>query len=329
MSKPFVSTAAAALAALGFAGSALAETRWDMPTGYPATSFHTENIERFAAEVAQATGGELKITVHPNGSLFKQNEIKRAVQTGQAQAGEILLSSYGNEDPMFSADAVPFLATSYAEAKRLWELSRPPIEAKFAKQGMRVLFAVPWLPQGIYSKQEVLTTEALKGVKWRSYSPQTSRIAQLLGAQPVTIQAAELAQALATGVVDAHITSAATGVDIKVWDSMGKGSYYYDVQAWVPKNLVFMSEKAFKALTPEQQAAVLKAAAEAEARGWKTSEDLTGKLVQTLKDNGIKVEPPSPALRGQLEAIGKVVIGEWAKSAGADGQAVVDGLSKH
>ena len=52
----------------------------------------------FANDVKAATGGKLQITVHPNASLFKAPEIKRAVQTGQAQMGEILLSIHENED---------------------------------------------------------------------------------------------------------------------------------------------------------------------------------------------------------------------------------------
>ena len=70
-----------------------AQTKWDLPTAYPATNYHTENIVQFANDVDKASAGKLKIQVHPNASLFKAPEIKRAVQGGQAQAGESCSSS--------------------------------------------------------------------------------------------------------------------------------------------------------------------------------------------------------------------------------------------
>lgn len=191
-----------AVAGLLVAGNASAQTKWDMPTGYAPTNFHTENVKQFAADVDKATGGKLKITVHDNGSLFKQNEIKRAVQSGQAQAGEFLLPALANEDAMYGIDSVPFLADSYPQALKLWKVSKSAIEQRLGKQGIKVLYGVAWPPQGVYSKKAVTSAADLKGVKWRAYSPQTNRIGELLGAQPATIQAAELAQALSTGVVE-------------------------------------------------------------------------------------------------------------------------------
>ena len=219
-----------------------AQTKWDMPTGYPATNFHTENIAQFVADIDKATAGKLKITVHASGSLFKANEIKRAVQGGQAQIGEVLIGNFSNEDPLYGVDNIPFLATSYPEARKLWAISKAATESRLAKQGMKVLYGVAWPPQGIFSAKAIASAADLKGVKWRAYSPNTSRIAELVGAQPVTIQAAELSQALATGAVTAFMTSGATGYDSKVWEQV---KFFYDTQAWLPKNLIIVSQKAF------------------------------------------------------------------------------------
>jgi len=317
MNKPNLVAAAAALL---LAWNAAAQTKWDMPTPYPATNFHTENIARFASEVDKATAGKLKITVHANQSLFKTPEIKRAIQGGQAQIGEVLLAALNNEDPVFGVDNVPFLATSYAEARKLWQVSKPAIEARFAKQGMKVLYAVPWPPQGIYTKKAVGGAADLKGEKIRSYSPQTARLIELLGAQPVTVQAAELAQALATGVVNANITSGATGYDSKSWEQL---SHFYDVQAWLPKNVIFVNAKAFDALDKGAQQALVKAAAAAEARGWKVSEEKAKWYLEQLAAKGMKVQAPSAALRADLRRIGETMTADWLKSAGTDGQAIV------
>ena len=315
---------AALIAGLAF-GSAQAQTKWDMPTPYAPTNFHTENVTQFAADLEKATNGRVKITVHASGSLFKANEIKRAVQGGQAQIGEILLSGYSNEDPMFGLDSVPFLATSYGDAAKLWKASRETIEDRFAKQGMKVLYSVPWPPQGIYVNKPLNSIADLKGLKMRTYNPNTSRIAELAGAQPVTIQVAELAQAMATGAVNANITSGSTGYDTKVWEQI---KYFYDTQAWLPKNVVMVSQKAFDALGKADQDAVLRAAAEAETRGWKISEEKTKWYLEQLTKNGMTVAPPSPALAADFKKIGDTITAEWLKTAGSDGKVVVDAYKK-
>jgi len=314
-----------AIAAAAFATAAAAQVKWDMPTPYPATNFHTENIVQFAADIDKATGGKLKITVHPGASLFKAPEIKRAVQGGQAQIGEILLSGYSNEDPVFGVDSVPFLATSYADSAKLWKASRKAVEDRFAKQGMVVLYAVPWPPQGIYSSKPLNAIADMKGLKMRTYNPYTSRIAELAGAQPVTIQAAELAQAFATGAVNANITSGATGYDTKAWEVVKN---YYDTQAWLPKNVIFANRKAFDALDKATQEAVRKAAAAAETRGWKVSEEKTAFYLGELKKNGMNVAPPSAQLKADFQKIGATMTEEWLKNAGADGKAIVEAFRK-
>ena len=304
---------------------AVAQQKWDMPTGYPASNFHTENIQQFARDVDQASGGKLKITVHDGGSLFKANEIKRAVQGGQAQIGEIIISGFSNENALYGLDSIPFLATSYGDALKLWKVSRAATEAALAKQGIKVLYSVAWPPQGIFSAKPIQSVADLKGVKWRAYNPNTSRIAQLVGAQPVTVQAAELTQALATGAVTAFMTSGATGYDSKVWEQV---KYYYDVSAWLPKNLVIVSQKAFDSLDKPSQAALTKAAEEAETRGWKVSAEKNGWYLDQLRKNGMTVDAGTPALRAELKKIGDTMVAEWVKQTGADGQAVIDAFRK-
>jgi TRAP-type C4-dicarboxylate transport system substrate-binding protein len=312
-------------AALVLSTAAHAQTKWDLPAAYPATNFHSVNLATFASDVNKATGGKLQITVHPGASLFKAPEIKRAVQGGQAQAGEILLANFQNEWQMFGADGLPFLATSYDQSMKLYKAQKPMLEKKLAEQGMQLLYTVAWPPQGIYSKKPVTSAADLKGSKWRAYSPATSRIAELVGAQPVTVQAAELSQALATGVVEANMTSGATGVDSKLYEHL---KFYYDVQAWLPKNAVIVNKKAFDALDKPTQDALLKAAAEAETRGWAASQKVNTETLATLKANGMTVEPPSAALKADMQKVGETMVKEWAEKAGPEGQAMLDSYRK-
>jgi TRAP-type C4-dicarboxylate transport system substrate-binding protein len=310
---------------LAVSGFVSAQTKWDLPAAYPATNFHSVNLNQFAADVDKASGGKLKITVHPGASLFKAPEIKRAVQGGQAQIGEILLAAYQNEWQMFGADGLPFLATSYDDSMKLYRAQRPILEKKLAEQGMMLLYAVAWPPQGIYSKKPIQSAADLKGSKWRAYSPSTSRIAELVGAQPVTVQAAELSQALATGVVESNMTSGATGVDSKLYEHL---KFYYDVQAWLPKNAIIVNKKAFDALDKPTQDAVVKAAGEAETRGWAASRKVNTDTMAVLRANGMTIEAPSAQLRADMQKVGETMVREWLSKAGPEGQAMLDAFRK-
>ncbi|MBK9440430.1 MAG: TRAP transporter substrate-binding protein [Comamonadaceae bacterium] len=320
----FSLSAVAALLAIS-AGAVNAQTKWDLASAYPATNFHSENLVQFANDVDKATAGKLKITVHSNASLFKAPEIKRAVQGGQAQAGEIIFANFQNEWQIYGADGLPFLADSYDESVKLYKAQKPLIEKKLAEQGMGLLYSVAWPPQGIYTKKALNSAADLKGIKWRAYSPATSRIAELVGAQPVTVQAAELSQALATGVVESTMTSGATGVDSKLYESL---KYYYDTQAWLPKNAVLVNKKAFDALDKPTQDAVLKAAADAEARGLAASKKVNVDTLEKLTGFGMQVLPPSPQLKADLKKVGDIMLKEWIEKAGPEGKALIDTFSK-
>lgn len=310
------------LAAAAIALPAQAATKWDLPTAYPASNLHTENLQQFVKDVKEQSGGELDIQLHINASLFKAPEIKRAVQSNQAQAGEILLTNYANEDPIYALDGLPFLATGYDAAWKLYQAQKPVLSKKLESQGMMLLFTVAWPPQGIYANNEINSVGDLKGLKWRAYSPVTARIAELVGAQPVTIQQAELAQAMATGVVNAFMTSGSTGWDTKVYEYMKR---FYDTQAWLPKNAILVNKKAFDALDQKSKDALLKAAEAAEKRGWELSREKTQWYLDNLSKNGMEIVKPSQELMNGLDKVGQTMLAEWLDKAGADGKQVIDG----
>jgi TRAP-type C4-dicarboxylate transport system substrate-binding protein len=316
---------ALAAAALSISVPALSQTKWDLPTAYPTSNFHVENLTQFAADVDKATGGKLKIQLHPNASLFKATEIKRAVQGGQAPIGEILLVNFENENAVFGADGVPFLATGYPEAMKLYRAQKPVLEKLLASQNMRLLYAVAWPPQGIFANKQLNSVADMKGLKWRAYSPATAKIAELVGAQPVQIQQAELAQAMATGVIDSYMSSGSTGFDTKTYEHIKN---FYATQAWLPKNAVIVNNAAFNALDKATQDGLLKAAAEAESRGWKTSQEKNGWYLDQLKSKGMNIVTPTPQLMTDFKKVGDVMLNEWLTKAGADGKAVVDAYRK-
>lgn len=311
----------ASTAVMALSVSAASAEKWDMPMAYPATNFHSENAAAFAKCVTDGTGGKLEVVTHPNGSLFGGNDIKRAVQTGQAPIGERLISAHANENPLFGVDSIPFLATSFEASDKLWKAAQPKIEEVLDEQNLVYIYAVPWPPQGLYTKKEVNSAADLKGVKFRAYNAATARIAELAGMQPVQIEAAELSQALATGVAESFVSSGSTGVDSKVWESL---THFYDVQAWLPRNVVFVNKDAWNALDDATKGTVKGCGDKAAADGTAKSEELTGGYLKTLAENGMKVQAPGDQLKSELGAFGETMTKEWIDSAGEDGKAIVD-----
>ena len=297
---------------------AFAGTVWDMATPYPDGNFHTKNILMFAQEIEKETGGQYKIKIHSNASLLKMPDIKRGVQTRQAVLGEILLSAYGNEDPFFELDGIPFVSTGYDTAKIVWNKTRPFIEKRFNESNLVVLYAVSWPGQGLYTKKPMNALADFKGIKFRAYNAPTSRLAELMGAVPTTIQAPEVPQAFATGLISAMITSAITGVDSQSWDFV---QYFYDVGALNNKNVVFMNARVFNSLDQKTQDIIQTAAARAEKRGWEMSTEAHEVSLKRLSNEGMIVTKPNEKFYGELKDIGETMIQEWLDRAGPDGRA--------
>ena len=310
----------AAAALILSTGSVQAQTKWDMPTPYSDGEFHTINVKQFADDVKKSSGGKLDVVVHSNGSLIKHPDILRAVSTGQVNIAEFLLGQFGNEDPVFAADNIPFVATGYDNAFKFYQAQKALLEKKLAGRGTRLLYAVAWPGQGLYTKNVIKSVDDLKGIKMRTYSPQTARLAELLGASPTVIQVPEIPQAFATGTVHAMITSSATGTSSKAWEFVKN---YYVTNAFHPKNVIVVNERAFQRLDAAEKKALLDAAATAEKRGWDLSRQREQNANKMLADNGMSVLEPDSTMKTAYSRIGDTMLLEWQKSAGADGEAII------
>lgn len=319
LTQLFTATALIATAAL----PARAEV-WDMPMAYSASNYHSATGAEFAECVTTGTDGAVEIKTHPSGSLFKGADIKRAVQTGQAPIGERLLSGHQNENALFGFDSVPFLATSFDDSAKLWDAAKPSIEKLLSEQNLTLLYAVPWPPQGLYFKDEVNSVADMKGVKFRSYNNATSRLAELTGMLPVTIEAAEISQAFATGVAESMVSSGSTGYDRKVWESL---DYFYEVDAWLPRNYVFVNSDIWNGTDAAHQNVIRACAKLAEYAGNWRAKEYTGFTVQGLRDGGMTVGPASEQMVGELKAIGVTMTEEWLEAAGDEGKAIVDAFN--
>ena len=299
---------------------AIAE-KWDMALAYGAGNFHSANATEFAKNVTEKSGGKLTIVTHPGGSLFKGGEIFRAVRTGQAQIGERFMSALGKEDPLLEVDSQPFLATSYDDAMKLYNASRPEIVKGLDGKGLVFLYAVPWPAQGLYSKKAINSVSDLKGLKFRAYNSATIRIAELTGMAPTKIEAAEISQAFSTGAVESMITSPTTGKNSKIWEN-GVG-YFYDIAAWFPKNMVIVNKDAWNKLDSATKKLVMSEAAVAEKKGWELSKKGNVADKKALSDAGMKVGKVNSALEKHFQKVGATMADEWKAKAGSRGASVL------
>jgi len=309
------------VAIMAVATPSFAQVVWDMPMAYSATNFQSATGAEFARCVTNGTGGDIEIVTHPGGSLFAGADIKRAIQTGQVPIGERLLSAHQNEDALFGFDSIPFLVGSFEEHALLWEAAEPTITELLEGQNLRLLYSVPWPPQGLYFNQEINSVADMEGIRFRSYNNATNRLAELTGMLPVTIEAAEISQAFATGVASSMISSGATGYDRRVWESL---SNFYEVDAWLPRNYVMVNADVWND-TSEANQNVINACAElAEYAGTWRAREYTGFTLAGLRAGGMTVEPAGEELMAELRAIGETMTAEWLEAAGPEGQAIVD-----
>jgi len=317
--RTFAGVALAATAAAA-SGPARAQTAWNMPTPYGDGNFHTQNIREFVAEVARATSNALTINVHSAGSLFPHSQIRRNVRQGLAPIGEILISLHANESPIYGLDSVPFLAVSFDEARRLYTAHRPLLERRLGEEGLTLLFSVPWPPQGLFARREINSVEDLRGLRFRTYNPGTARIAAISGATPVQVEVPDLPTAFATGRVESTITSAATGVDTRIWEFT---THYHDIQAWIPRNMVFANTQALGALPAAQRDALLAAADVGLDPIAELFERLGAQAHARVAQARAQRHKARRASHVRQRARGATIAQEWESQAGADGVTIL------
>ena len=308
---------------LGVTPASAAE-KWDLSSPYP-DSYMIKNIRTFAEEIKQKTGGKIEMVVHPNASLYKLPETKRAVQSGQLPIGEITLHGFSNEDPMFGLFTMPFLMRNKDDAWKLWEASRPYIEKRLEKQGIKVVYRCTWPPQSLFTKIEIKSFANLKGKKFRTQGPTTARLAELMGVSGIEVQTADLPQAFLTGIIDGMYTSDVTTRDLKGWDYL---KYSYQVNSWYPINVIIMSRKRFDGLDAQTKKAFEAAGAAAEKRGWAMETEASKEALVQLQKNGMKIVQPPAQLMTEFRKIGQQMIEEWKKAVGPDGAAVIAAYNK-
>lgn len=286
---------------------------WTVATGYRSDGFHAATLRWLGQALSDATQGALSWQVVADGKLAPLAKIPEAVTTGQPEVGECIMTTMAGAWPVCGADAIPFMTRHGADALRLWKVQRPVVDRALRASGLVPLYAVPWPGQGLYSVEPVRSASDFRGRRMRTYNPTTRRIAEMLEATPVDVAMADVGKALETGRIDSMITSSVTGVEQQAWRWL---HHFYDLNAWMPKNLVMVNAAALERLDPKARNALTELSAQAEQRGWAAAEQAALQSRETLAKEGMQVEPTPPYLRSTLVRMGERFAREWVREVG-------------
>jgi len=296
----------------GLAASLLAgNIKMDLNAKYGANNFHTKGAEQFSSLVKNYSKGSIDIVVHAGSSLIKGNPLK-AVKDGTVAMTDMFIPFTSGGGKVFGISALPFIAQSYDDAYRLYQISKPAYEKTAKKWNQKLLYSVTWPPSGFYSNKAMTSIDDFKGAKTRTYDKNSAAFVNQAGGNAVALPWGEVYSSLRTGMVNSVVTSSASGKDGKFWEVLNnftKINYAYPLQA-VTINLDY-----WNSLSKDQKAAMLKAANEIEKSQWEASKEENKIAIETLRKNGMVVSESSPKLKAQLDKIANNLLEKYLDDA--------------
>lgn len=321
----------ASVAALSFAvtgTAAIAENvTLNLSNEYSATSIHGVGDARFASLVAEKTGGSVEVVVHYGGALgYKSADHFDAVGEGALEIADTYGGALGGIDPLFLISSLPFFVTTVEEAELLYKVAEPEFKKVFEENDQILLYASPWPPSGIWARDPKISTDALAGLKIRTYDKNGTTALNELGAAAVRLSWADVVPSISTGAIDAVLTSAEGGVSGSFWEHFDTFTEIYNYA--IPLNFVHISKDIFDGLSAEQQAAVLEAAAETRDQNWAAIPDRLAATYGQLAENKVSVvTSDDDAYRTALQAAGEAALNDWLETTGDRGQALIDAFN--
>lgn len=319
-----LATAGVAAVALAFSGPAAAETSWDLPLAWPDGNFHVENAKTFAKVVGQVTGGDVKINIHPGGSLgFKGPEMLTAVRDGLVPIGDILLIQQSGENRLFGLEAQPYMVKDLSELEILHKHFVPELNKLLAQNNQKLLYIVPWPRQYVYTKVKATGIAGLKGIKIRTYNSSTTDMFNRIGMTAVQLPWGEVVPALAAGTIDAVTTSASSGVDGKFWEFL---KYMYATSHVWSSNIVSVNLDAWNALPEGHRMAIDRSAKELQGVFWAVSRAEDDIKAGILNSRGVAPGPLNDQMLADMQTKTSAMLDEYIAAAGPAAKTVIDGF---
>ena len=303
--------------------TAHAQVQLDLATTYSGSNIHAESVRVFAERVAEATGGEVAITVHEGGALGLRDEDHfPAVADGIVPIANVLMGAAVGSDSIYGLSTLPFLVSDFEEAKLLHDIARPAYEAAAERYNQKLLFTAPWPPSGIHAQRPVTSYDDIEGLRIRTYDRNGTDVLNEAGANALVMSWGDVYPALATGTIDSVLTSAQSAVTASFWEVL---TDYTRVNFAIPLNMITINLDTWESLSSEQQEAILDVSAVLEQERWQVAEDVMVSDEQRLADEGMTVLTEiSDEFAAALNADGNMVASSWLESAGETGQSILD-----
>ncbi len=293
------------------AGLMASVIKMDLNAKYPATNFHTKGAVKFAKLVEKYTNATVKITVHSGSSLVKGNPLK-AVKDGTVALTDMFIPFTSGGGKVFGISALPFIANSYNDAYRLYQISKPAYNKTFKKWNQKLLYAVTWPPSGLYTKKPIKNMNDFKDLKTRTYDKNSANFINMAGGHAIALAWGEVYSALRTGLVNSVVTSSASGKDGKFWEVL---NYFTKINYAYPLQAVTINLDYWNSLSKAQQQAMLKAAKEIEKYQWEASKKEDGIALKTLAEHGMKIEKATPEVKKGLNKIANKLLNKFLEDA--------------
>lgn len=282
------------------------------------------SAKRFADTVAKETGGKVAVKVFHSSALGDQPSSLEAMKVGTLDIATIE-TPITKVDPVLGATALPYVFKGREHvAKALDGDAGKWIEKRLAAKGYQVIgYLEGGFRQITNNKRPIVTPADLKGVKMRTPGSKL-RIAIFnhYGANASPLPFSELYTALQTGTFDGQENPV-------IW---AKTTKFYEVQKYLSitnhlytVTYLLMSDKAFKKLTPDLQAAVKIAGHEAAKYSVELGIKADKEVVDFLKTKGMKVNDAD--VDSFVKASRKIWT-DWAKENGKDAQTLIDLVQK-
>ncbi|MFO7931007.1 MAG: TRAP transporter substrate-binding protein [Thermodesulfobacteriota bacterium] len=298
--------------------------KMDLNAIYPASNFHTKGAVKFGELVEEYTDGDIKITVHSGGSLgFEGEELLKAVSDASVPMSDILMGVVSGSEEIFGLSTYPRIVTSYEEARELYEAALPYYEDACEKWNQKLLYAAPWPPSGLFTKERVDSIEDIDGLKTRTYDKNGAKFLRKAGGSPQSMPWGEVYSALNTGLIDSVLTSATSGKDGKFWEVL---DHFTNINFAYPLNMVTINLDYWNSMSEDQQKAVLRAARETQKAQWEASRQSNRESLEAIEENGIQITEVSDEFGEELDEIAEEIFQEFKSDAGEETKKALESI---
>ena len=259
------------------------------PVDHNATLVLQETIKKI-----EGAGVDIEIRLFPAGQLGNGEQVFGDVAQGVIDIGHTFI--YSHNDPVLEINSLPYLVGTYEEMQKVYSPGSNfyrIYEASLANQGLKLLgvFAEGFI--GVGTSEEPTNPAVIgdKGLNIRVWSAEVGRLtAQEMGFRTTTMNWGDVIPAIQQGVIEGVIGGTAESNYTVFGDAV---KYFIPYKAFVENTAFYIGQAKWDSLTPEQQAVLSEAFAEASRDSFALSERVDEEYIRRLPEIGIQIIPVS------------------------------------